>query len=67
MAGWLSRKAWRPLTIMTPIVAFLLFEPVDLLERRVISLWGYKAASYCPKFECILDLKRKEEDVAQSG
>jgi len=50
-----------------PIVAFLLFEPVDLLERRVISLWGYKAASYCPKFECILDLKRKEEDVAQSG
>jgi len=50
-----------------PIVAFLLFEPVDLLVRRVISLWGYKAASYCPKFECILDLKRKEEDVAQSG
>ncbi len=50
---------------ISQLVAFLLIEPVDLLEKRDISLWGYKTASRCPKFECNLDLKRKAKEVAQ--
>jgi hypothetical protein len=52
---------------ISQLVAFLLYEPLHTLEARAISLWGYKTASHCPKFECTLDLKRKEEDVALSG
>ena len=47
---------------ITQLVAFLLYEPLHLLETRVVSLWGYKVASHCPKFECTLDLKREEEE-----
>ncbi len=51
---------------ISQIVAFLLIEPVDLLEKSVISLWSYKTASYCPRFECNLDLKRKAKEVAEN-
>ena len=50
---------------ISQLVAFLLYEPVYQLERRAISLWGYKTASGCPKFECNLDLKRRADEVAQ--
>lgn len=50
---------------ISQLVAFLLIEPVDLLEKRVISLWGYKTASRCPKFECNLNLRQKAEEVTQ--
>ena len=50
---------------ISQLVAFLLIEPVDLLEKRVISLWGYKTASRCPKFECNLNLKQKAEEIAR--
>ena len=47
------------------LVAFLLYEPIYQLEKRTISLWGYKTASGCPKFECNLDLKRRSEEVSR--
>lgn len=50
---------------ISQLVAFLLLEPVDLLKKRVISLWGYKTASRCPKFECNINLKQKAEEVAR--
>ena len=50
---------------ISQLVAFLLIEPVDLLEKRAISLWGYKTASRCPKFECTLDIKKKANEVAE--
>lgn len=50
---------------VSQLVAFLLYEPVQQLESRAISLWGYKTASGCPKFECTLDLKRRAEEVAR--
>ena len=53
-------------TPISQLVAFLLIEPVDLLEKRVISLWGYKTASHCPKFDCTLDLKRKAKEMAEN-
>ncbi len=59
----LSKREGVPIS---QLVAFLLIEPVDLLEKNVISLWGYKTASHCPKFECNLDLKRKAEEVARN-
>jgi hypothetical protein len=49
---------------ISQLVAFLLFIPIYQLEKRTISLWGYKTASGCLKFECNLDLKRREEEVA---
>lgn len=49
---------------VSQLVAFLLFEPVHKLESRAISLWGYKIASGCPKFECNLDLKRRADESA---
>lgn len=49
---------------ISQLVAFLLYEPVHQLESRVISLWGYKTASGCPKFECNLDLKRRADEAA---
>jgi hypothetical protein len=60
----LARKEGVPIS---QLVAFLLFEPVHQLESRVISLWGYKIASGCPKFECNLDLKRRADEVAQKS
>jgi macrodomain Ter protein organizer (MatP/YcbG family) len=50
---------------VSQLVAFLLYEPVQQLESRAISLWGYKTASGCPKFECTLDLKRRAEEIAR--
>jgi hypothetical protein len=37
---------------ISQLVAFLLYEPVHQMESRAISLWSYKTASGCPKFEC---------------
>jgi hypothetical protein len=50
---------------ISQLVAFLLYEPLYQLERQTISLWGYKTASGCPKFDCNLDLKRRAEEVVQ--
>ncbi len=47
---------------ISQLVAFLLYEPLDQLEKQMISLWGYKTASGCPKFDCNLDLKRRVEE-----
>jgi hypothetical protein len=52
---------------ISQLVAFLLYEPVYLLEHRRISLWGYKTTSTSPKFDSNLDLKRKAEDVSLNG
>ena len=57
----LARKESIP---VSQLVAFLLFEPVLQLEKKTISLWGYKTASGCPKFECNLDLERRAEEVS---
>jgi hypothetical protein len=57
----LARNEGAPIS---QLVAFLLYEPVQQLESRAISLWGYKTASGCPKFECNLDLKRRADEVA---
>jgi hypothetical protein len=57
----LAKKEGVPIS---QLVAFLLYEPVRQLESRAISLWGYKTASGCPKFECNLDLKRRAEEVS---
>lgn len=48
---------------ISQLTAFLLYEPVHLLESKVTSLWGYKTASGCPKFESNLDLKRKAGEI----
>ena len=58
----LAKKEGVPIS---QLVAFLLYEPVFQLEKRTISLWGYKTASGCPKFECNLDLKRRAEEVSR--
>ena len=60
----LAKKEGVPIS---QLVAFLLYEPVFLLEKRTISLWGYKTASGCPKFECNLDLKRRAEEVSRKS
>jgi len=52
---------------VSQLVAFLLYEPVHLLENRTISLWGYKTASGCRKFEWNIDLKRRAETVLGNG
>ena len=51
----LARKESIP---VSQLVAFLLLEPVLQLEKKTISLWGYKTASGSPNFECNLDLER---------
>lgn len=56
----LAKKEGVPIS---QLVAFLLYEPVQRLESHVISLWGYKTPSGCPKFECNLDLKRRAEEL----
>ena len=58
----LAKKEGVPIS---QLVAFLLYEPIFQLEKRTISLWGYKTASGCPKFECNLDLKRRAEEVSR--
>ena len=50
---------------VSQLVAFLLFEPLHLLEDKSISLWSYKIPSHCPKFECNLDLKRRAEEISR--
>jgi hypothetical protein len=60
----LSQKEGVP---TSQLVAFLLYEPVYLLEHKRTSLWGYKTASTSPKFDSNLDLKRKAEDVSRNG
>jgi hypothetical protein len=58
----LAKKEGVPIS---QLVAFLLYDPVHQLEKRMVSLWGYKTASGCPKFEFNLDLKRHAEEVSQ--
>lgn len=58
----LAKKEGVPIS---QLVAFLLFEPVQQLESRAISLWEYKTASGCPKFDSNLDLVRRAEEVSQ--
>ena len=58
----LARKESIP---VSQLVAFLLLEPVLQLEKKTISLWGYKTASGCPKFECNLDLERRADEVSR--
>jgi hypothetical protein len=60
----LAKKEGVPIS---QLVAFLLYEPVHLLEIRTISLWGYKTASGCAKFEWNIDLKRRAETVCGNG
>jgi hypothetical protein len=52
---------------VSQLVAFLLYGPVHQLETRMISLWGYKTASGCRKFEWNIDLKRHAEEVLRNG
>ena len=52
---------------VSQLVAFLLYEPVQQLEKKAISLWGYKTASGCPKFECNLDLERRADEVLRKS
>ena len=47
---------------VSQLVAFLLYEPLHLLECKSLSLWRYKIPSHCPKFDCNLDLKRRSEE-----
>jgi len=56
----LAKKEGVPIS---QLVAFLLFSPVHQFEKRMISLWGYKKASGCRKFEWNIDLKRIAEEV----
>ena len=60
----LAKKEGVPIS---QLVAFLLYEPIFQLEKRTISLWGYKTASGCPKFDCNLDLKRRAEEVSRKS
>lgn len=50
---------------VSQLVAFLVYDPVQQLEKHSISLWGYKTASGCPKFDFNLNLKRRADEVAQ--
>jgi len=60
----LAKKEGVPIS---QLVAFLLYDPVHQLEKHMISLWGYKTASGCAKFEWNIDLKRKVETVLGNG
>lgn len=60
----LAKKEGVPIS---QLVAFLLYGPVDQLEKRRISLWGYKTTSGCAKFDWNIDLKRHAEEVARNG
>ena len=52
---------------ISQLVAFLLYESINLLEQERISLWGYKTISTSPKFDSNLDLLRKAKDVTRNG
>ena len=52
---------------VSQLVAFLLYGPVQQLEKHMISLWGYKTASGCRKFEWNIDLKRHFEEVRRNS
>jgi hypothetical protein len=52
---------------VSQLVAFLLYSPVHQLEKRMISLWGYKTASGCRKFEWNIDLKRHDEEIRRNS
>ena len=52
---------------ISQLVAFLLYESINLLEQERISLWGYKTISTSPKFDSNLDLQRKAKDVTRNG
>ena len=52
---------------VSQLVAFLLYGPVQQLEKHMISLWGYKTASGCRKFEWNIDLKRHDEEVRRNS
>jgi hypothetical protein len=52
---------------ISQLVAFLLYEPVFLLEQKRISLWGYKSASRSPKYDSNLDLNRKAAEESRNG
>lgn len=56
----LAKKEGVPIS---QLVAFLLYGPVHQFEKRMISLWGYKKASGCRRFEWNIDLKRIAEEV----
>ena len=49
---------------VSQLVSFLLFEPLQMLEEKAISLWGYKLPSGCPKYLSTLDLEQKAKDVS---
>jgi hypothetical protein len=51
---------------VSQLVAFLLYDPVYQLEKRMISLWGYKATSGCQRFEWNIDLKKRSEEVLRN-
>jgi hypothetical protein len=59
----LERLAKKEGVPVSQLVAFLLYGPVHQLENRTISLFGYKSASGCRKFEWNIDLKRRVEEV----
>ena len=61
----LEAQAKREGVPISQLAAYLLYEPLHLLETKAISLWSYKTASHCPKFECNLDLKRRAEEVSR--
>ncbi len=61
----LERLAKKDGIPVSQLVAFLLYEPVAHLEQETITLWNYKTASGCPKFEANLDLKRRADEVGQ--
>ena len=52
---------------ISQLVAFLLYESINLLEQERISLWEYKTISTSPKFDSNLDLLRKAKDVTRNG
>ena len=56
----LAKKEGVPIS---QLVAFLLYDPVHQLEKHMISLWGYKTASGCAKFEWNIDLKKHAGEV----
>jgi hypothetical protein len=59
----LERLAKKEGVPVSQLVAFLLYGPVHQLENRTISLFGYKSASGCRKFEWNIDLNRRVEEV----
>ena len=61
---YLAKKEGVPIS---QLVAFLLYEPVHQLESRAISLWGYKTASGCPKFDCNLNLKQRADEASRKS